>query len=178
MVLSLAAVLPLAYGLKEMAQAGWSPAPVTLALAGLLAGVVFVVRQGRLAHPLLDLRLLRIPEVRGALLISLLVGVLQSGSGFFVAQHLQSVAGLSPLRAGLCAAADLRPRHRHLRQPGDRATGTSRPGGGGGSGDRRDAFAAGLNVTAAVCAVAFAGIAVLALTTLRRIPPFGPPAAR
>ncbi|MFD2348238.1 hypothetical protein ACFSTC_00810 [Nonomuraea ferruginea] len=42
----------------------------------------------------------------------------------------------------------------------------------------RDAFASGLNVTAAVCALAFAGIAVLALTTLRRIPPFGPPAAQ
>ncbi|MDA0642582.1 MULTISPECIES: MFS transporter [Nonomuraea] len=303
-VLSLVAVLPLVYGLKELAQSGWSPGPVALTLAGALAGVVFVVRQGRLAHPMLDLGLFRIVEVRGALLISLLVGALQSGSGFFVAQYLLSVEGLSPLAAGLWMlvptfglvigifvsqgiAQRVRPAHvvaagAAIASAGMVVLTQVTPGGGPailllgftvvyvgvspvgplagrlvvpaapperagsasamqsmsgelgvalgiavlgslgaaiytsavevppalantapgraaaetmaeavavaqrqptGIGDAlissaRDAFASGLNVTAAVCALAFAGIAVLALTTLRRIPPFGPPAAQ
>jgi len=47
--LSLVAILPAIYGLKELARNGWQPAR--------LSGVVFVRRQHRLADPLLDLRL-------------------------------------------------------------------------------------------------------------------------
>jgi DHA2 family multidrug resistance protein-like MFS transporter len=74
---------------------------VVSVVIGVLFGVIFIARQRRLANPLLDLRLFTIRAVSGALVISLLVAAVQGGSGFFVAQHLQVVEGLSPLKAGL-----------------------------------------------------------------------------
>jgi hypothetical protein len=59
-VLSVAAVLGMTYGLKQIAAhgAGWVPA---LSIgAGLALGAVFVRRQRELADPLIDLRLFRI----------------------------------------------------------------------------------------------------------------------
>jgi len=100
-LLSLGAILPFIYGLKEVARTGWRVSPLAAVLLGVIVGVVFVVRQRRLAHPLLDLRLFGIRAVSGALLLGLLVAAVQGGSGFFVAQHLQLVEGFSPLRAGL-----------------------------------------------------------------------------
>ncbi|AUS82059.1 MFS transporter [Actinoalloteichus sp. AHMU CJ021] len=98
---SLGALLPFIYGLKEIARLGWQPGPVLAVLVGALMGLAFVLRQRRLDDPLLDLRLFSIRAVSAALLIGLLVAGVQSGSGFFVAQHLQMVEGFSPLVAGL-----------------------------------------------------------------------------
>jgi DHA2 family multidrug resistance protein-like MFS transporter len=100
-VLSLAAILPFIYGFKEVAKVGWQTGPVLIALAGVLFGVIFVVRQRRLANPLLDLSLFRVRAVSGALVLSLLVAGVQGGSGFYVSQFLQSVKGLTPLQSGL-----------------------------------------------------------------------------
>jgi DHA2 family multidrug resistance protein-like MFS transporter len=55
--LSLAAVLAVIYGLKQLALAGGVWLPVLSVLVGLALGVVFVRRQQRLSDPLLDLRL-------------------------------------------------------------------------------------------------------------------------
>jgi DHA2 family multidrug resistance protein-like MFS transporter len=99
--LSLAALLPFIYGFKEIARSGWQPLPVSVALAGAAIGVAFVLRQRRLDNPLLDLRLFAIRAVSGALVLALLVAAIQGGSGFYVAQYLQLVQGLTPLRAGL-----------------------------------------------------------------------------
>ena len=100
-VLSLAAILPFVYGLKELAAMGWEARWVLSVVAGLLFGVVFVMRQRRLASPLVDLRLFAIPAVGGALVLGLLSASVQGGSEFFIAQYMQSVHGLSPLSAGL-----------------------------------------------------------------------------
>jgi DHA2 family multidrug resistance protein-like MFS transporter len=100
-VLSLTAILPFVYGLKELAKAGWHVPPAVALLVGVTVGVVFVLRQRRLASPLLDLRLFANRTVRGALLVALAVAAVQGGSGFFIAQYLQMVKGLSPLAAGL-----------------------------------------------------------------------------
>jgi MFS transporter, DHA2 family, multidrug resistance protein len=100
-VLSLAAILPFIYGLKELAMSGWQAQWVATTLAGLAFGVVFGLRQRRLSSPLLDLRLFAIPAVGGALALGLLNASLQGGSEFFVSQYLQSVKGLTPLSAGL-----------------------------------------------------------------------------
>ena len=55
----------------------------------------------RLADPLIDLRLFRIPAFSAALAVNLL-GFLTAFAAFlFIAQYLQSVLGMSPLRAGL-----------------------------------------------------------------------------
>jgi DHA2 family multidrug resistance protein-like MFS transporter len=55
--LSLAAILPVIYGLKELAKDGIETLPIVAMVAGAAFGIVFVLRQRRLTSPLLDLRL-------------------------------------------------------------------------------------------------------------------------
>jgi DHA2 family multidrug resistance protein-like MFS transporter len=98
---SLVAVLAVIYGLKQIAQdgVGWMPA---LAIAGGLAvGTAFVRREGRLAEPLIDLRLFRVPAFSGALAANTVGFFVNFGIAVFIAQYLQLVLGLSPLEAGL-----------------------------------------------------------------------------
>jgi DHA2 family multidrug resistance protein-like MFS transporter len=100
-VLSLVAVLAAIYGLKQLAQDGLGWMPVGCILAGLLVGVVFVRRQGRLADPLIDLRLFANRAFSAALTTNLLSFFVGFGALLFTAQYLQLVLGLSPLEAGL-----------------------------------------------------------------------------
>ncbi|GAA2595065.1 MFS transporter [Actinomadura fulvescens] len=100
-VLSLAAILPVVYGLKEIAKSGWEPLPVTTVVVGAAFGVLFTRRQRRLTDPLLDLSLFTNRTFSSALVIWLLFGLIQGGSYLFFALHLQVVAGLSPMEAGL-----------------------------------------------------------------------------
>jgi DHA2 family multidrug resistance protein-like MFS transporter len=99
--LSLLAMLPVIYGLKEIARDGWQALPIVLVLVGIAFGVLFVLRQRRLVDPLLDLRLFAIRAVSIAVLIGLFVAITQSGTGLVIALQLQMVEGLSPLQAGL-----------------------------------------------------------------------------
>jgi DHA2 family multidrug resistance protein-like MFS transporter len=99
--LSLAAILPIIYGLKEVARQGWRPVPIAVFLAGLVVGVVFLRRQRRLADPLLDLSLFTRRAFSITLTGMLMYSMLSGGTMVFVAQFFQLVAGLSPLRAGL-----------------------------------------------------------------------------
>jgi MFS transporter, DHA2 family, multidrug resistance protein len=55
--LSLLAILPFVYGLKEVARAGAAPLPVVAMVAGIVVAVVFVRRQQTAASPLIDLQL-------------------------------------------------------------------------------------------------------------------------
>ncbi len=97
----LVAVLTVIFGIKQIAQSGISWLAVAAILAGLAIGVVFVRRQLRLADPLIDLRLFRIPAFNASLATNLLGIFIVVGYFLFVAQYLQLVLGLSPLRAGL-----------------------------------------------------------------------------
>jgi DHA2 family multidrug resistance protein-like MFS transporter len=99
--LSVAAVLLVIYGLKQLAHDGLGWPPALSILAGLVAGVVFAVRQHRLADPLLDLRLFRVPAFSASLTANLLSFFVGFGALLFIAQYLQLVLGLSPLAAGL-----------------------------------------------------------------------------
>jgi MFS transporter, DHA2 family, multidrug resistance protein len=99
--LSLAAILPIVYGLKELARSGWQPLPLAAIVAGVAFGVWFVRRQNALADPLLDVRLFASRAFSTTLGSMLLYTMLSGGTLVFVAQHLQLVEGLSPLRAGL-----------------------------------------------------------------------------
>jgi DHA2 family multidrug resistance protein-like MFS transporter len=99
--LSLVSVLALVYGVKELAQNGFGPIPAFSFLAGLAAGLVFMLRQRKLAEPLLDPRLFRTPAFSVSLAANTLSLFLVFGSFFLIAQYLQLVLGLSPLRAGL-----------------------------------------------------------------------------
>ena len=99
--LSLAAVLAVIVGLKEIAQDGVGPLAAASILGGLALGFLFVRRQLTLAEPLIDLRLFRSPAFTVSLAINLLSIFVAVGYFLFVAQYLQLVLGLSPLQAGL-----------------------------------------------------------------------------
>src|SRR3989475_9959349 len=98
--LSLAAVLPVIYGIKRIAESGAAWLPVLSILAGLAAGAMFVRRQRRLADPLIDLRLFRAPAFSVSLATYTLGAFVAFGSFLFIPQYLQRVLGLSPLQAG------------------------------------------------------------------------------
>jgi MFS transporter, DHA2 family, multidrug resistance protein len=100
-VLSLATILPVIYGLKEMARDGVSGAATTFVAAGVLVGVAFVRRQRRLANPLLDLSLFANRAFRSALGTGLAIGVVMAGVTLASTLYLQAVRGLSPLQTGM-----------------------------------------------------------------------------
>ncbi len=99
--LSLAAILPVIYAVKDIAAHGIGGVPVVLAVAGIAAGAVFVRRQRGLRDPLLDMSLFADRAFTVALLVLLigLVGV--GGAMYLVTQYLQLVEGLTPFTAGL-----------------------------------------------------------------------------
>lgn len=102
--LSLAAILPLVHGLKELADDPAQPVAYAAVAAGLGFGWAFIRRQRGLAEPLVDLRLFGNRSFSAALLVLALAMVVQGGVYLFVSQHLQLVEGLSPLAAGLWMA--------------------------------------------------------------------------
>ncbi|HMG31954.1 MAG TPA: MFS transporter [Jiangellaceae bacterium] len=99
--LSLAAILPVIYGLKELARNGGQPLPLASVVVGLVVGVVFVRRQRTLTSPLLDLRLFASRTFSSALGVMLLGGVVMAGISLLSTMYLQMVHGFSPLNAGL-----------------------------------------------------------------------------
>lgn len=100
-LLSLAAVLPLVYGMKELAKSGLGVEAVLASAVGAAFAAAFVRRQRRLEAPLLDMRLFANRGFAAALII-LLVGLMGvSGAMLLVTQYLQLVAGFTPLTAGL-----------------------------------------------------------------------------
>ncbi|MEO6310583.1 MAG: MFS transporter, partial [Leifsonia sp.] len=100
-LLSLAAMAPVVFGIKSVAENGFAVISVGSIVFGLLAGYLFVRRQSRLSHPMLDLRLFRIGAFSGAIGVNLLSVVALVGGLFFISQYLQLVLGLSPMSAGL-----------------------------------------------------------------------------
>ena len=99
--LSLAAVLPVIYGIKRIAESGAAWLPALSILAGVAAGALFVRRQRGLADPLIDLRLFRSPAFSVSLATYTLGTFVAFGVFLFIAQYMQLVLGLSPLQAGL-----------------------------------------------------------------------------
>jgi DHA2 family multidrug resistance protein-like MFS transporter len=104
---SLAAVLLVTYGLKKLAQDGPGWPPALSILAGLGIGVLFVHRQRRLADPLIDLRLFRVPAFSASLAAYTLGTLVAFGIYIFIAQYLQLVLGLSPFQAGLATVPSM-----------------------------------------------------------------------
>ncbi|MFD9127378.1 MFS transporter [Kitasatospora sp. NPDC059571] len=102
-VLSIAAMLPLVYGVKTLAVDGRHPLPAAAVAVGLLFGAALVVRLRRAAHPLLDPRLFRIRAFRGAITVNTVAMFAMMGFTLFTSQYLQLVKGLSPLSAALWA---------------------------------------------------------------------------
>ncbi|WP_415915927.1 MFS transporter [Speluncibacter jeojiensis] len=99
--LSMVAMVPIVYAIKEIAMHGFSWGRAAFALVGLVAGWAFVRRQRRLAAPLLDVTLFRRPAFSTAVLTNLLSVFALAGVMFFGSQYLQLVLGYRPLEAGL-----------------------------------------------------------------------------
>ncbi len=99
-VLSLTAILPMIYGIKELAREGWATLPVVTLVVGAILGVVFIRRQRTLTDPLVDLRLFGNRVFNTELTSMLFYSALTGTTMLFIAQYFQSVAGLTPLQAG------------------------------------------------------------------------------
>lgn len=99
--LSLAAMLPVVYGIKQIAKDGFGFYPAGAIAVGIVFAVMFVGRQRRLADPLLDMSLFANRAFSIALVVLLFGLVAVGGTMLLVTQYLQLVAGLSPLIAGL-----------------------------------------------------------------------------
>ncbi|MBB5084845.1 MFS transporter [Nonomuraea endophytica] len=99
--MSLTAALAVVYGIKEMAKDGFAPVPVVAVVLGLVVGFLFVLRQRRLADPLLDLSLFANRAFTVSLSALTITVIFMLGTQFLMAQYMQMVLGLSPLRAGL-----------------------------------------------------------------------------
>ena len=99
--MSVVAVLAVIYGLKEIAQGGFSPVSLVAIAGGLAVGVAWVRRQQSLDDPMIDVDLFRIRSFNAALAVNFLAIFVAVGYFLFVAQYLQLVEGLSPLEAGL-----------------------------------------------------------------------------
>ena len=100
-VLSLGAVLPAIYGIKEIAANGLDLARCLWIAAGVAVGAAFIVRQARSPAPMIDLRLFRSRGFTGSVAMNLVAMFAIVGFAIFTTQYLQSVLGLSPLAAAL-----------------------------------------------------------------------------
>jgi DHA2 family multidrug resistance protein-like MFS transporter len=99
--LSLGSVLPFIYAVKSTAADGWSTRATVLGVVGLVVGALFVVRQRRAAHPVVDPGLFRDRRVGGAVTVNIAGTFGVMGNAIVLTQYLQSVLGMSPLRAAL-----------------------------------------------------------------------------
>lgn len=99
--LSLLSVLAVIFGLKEVATGGFSAQAIAAVAVGLIVGALFVRRQTRLADPLIDLSLFRLPAFSASLVINVAAFFAAFSSFLLVAQYLQLVLGMTPLVAGL-----------------------------------------------------------------------------
>ena len=100
-VLSLGAVLPIVFGIQQLATSGGATESWSAVVLGLGIGAAFVVRQRHLSDPLVDLRLLRRPALSLALIANLFAFFVILGILMLFAQYLQLIHGLSTLEAGI-----------------------------------------------------------------------------
>ncbi len=104
-VLSLTAVLPIIWGIKELAANGASMLPMVAIVAGLVFGVLFVQRQRTARAPMLELGMFRNRAFSGSLAANTVASLALVGNAVFMTQYLQLVQGLSPLTAALWSLA-------------------------------------------------------------------------
>jgi DHA2 family multidrug resistance protein-like MFS transporter len=101
--LSMAAVLPVIYGLKEIPSEGWNVRYVVSITVGLLFAALFVHRQRTTASPMIDPALFRGRGFGPSVALNLVSAFGIMGSAYFTTQYLQSVLDKSALEAALWA---------------------------------------------------------------------------
>jgi DHA2 family multidrug resistance protein-like MFS transporter len=99
--LLLIAVLSATYGVKRFARGTGGTGDALLIVLGLAVAAGFLVRQRRIANPLVDLSLFRIRVFSGSLAGMVVATFCMFGTFFFVSQYFQLVLGLDPLPAAL-----------------------------------------------------------------------------
>ncbi|MGW0515877.1 MFS transporter [Crossiella sp. NPDC003009] len=100
-LLSLAAILPVIYGIKKIAVDGLAWAHVGAIVAGLAVGWLFVRRQLRATDPMIDVRLFRHARFSGSIVACTITYLVLGGIGLFVSQYLQLILGYSPFESAL-----------------------------------------------------------------------------
>jgi len=100
-LLSLGAVLPVIYGMQEIAANGADIVRIAAIAAGVVVGIGFVIRQARRAYPMIELKLFRSRGFTGAVALNLVSMFAVVGFAIFATQYLQSVLSMSPFTAAL-----------------------------------------------------------------------------
>ncbi|MGP3774428.1 MFS transporter [Streptomyces sp. SDT5-1] len=103
--LSMATVLPVVYGLKQIAAEGFETRYLLFLLAGLAFGWLFVRRQRTVPYAMLGRSLFAERLYAAGVTLNTLVMFAMMGSAFFTTQYLQSVLDYAPLKAALWSLA-------------------------------------------------------------------------
>ncbi len=99
-LLAVGTLLPIVYGIKSATGTGSLAVGCAAIALGLACGTTFVRRQLRSRSPMLDVQLFRNPVFSAALIVNLFSVFALVGFIYFLSQHLQLIAGLSPMEAG------------------------------------------------------------------------------
>ncbi|MFF9346915.1 MFS transporter [Streptomyces sp. NPDC014734] len=103
--LSMGAVLPVVYGVKESAAHGLDASRALVVAAGLLVGLLFVRRQRGRGDAMISRELFRGHGFGAGIGLNALASFAMMGSSFFTTQYLQSVLGMSTMEAALWSLA-------------------------------------------------------------------------
>ncbi|MFD8636719.1 MFS transporter [Streptomyces sp. NPDC059533] len=103
--LSMAAVLPVVYGLKEIAAEGFEPLYAGCLLVGLAFGYAFVRRQRTREDAMVGRALFRGRGFGAGIGLNTIAAFAMMGSAYFTTQYLQSVLGMGTLEAALWSLA-------------------------------------------------------------------------
>jgi len=92
----------LVYGLVRGNTAGWgSPEIVTVLVASALLLLAFVIVEMRSSHPMLDLRLFRVPAFAGAQIAAFALSASAFAIFLYLTLYMQNILGYSPLETGI-----------------------------------------------------------------------------
>ncbi|GAA1643673.1 MFS transporter [Actinoplanes couchii] len=100
-LLSLAAILPVVYGVKQLAADGPETTTLSYVGVGVLMGVLFVWRQIARPGSLIDIDLFRRAAFSGSILVNLFAMLAIVGFAVYLTQYLQLALGMDTLEAAL-----------------------------------------------------------------------------
>ncbi|ASI34213.1 MFS transporter [Exiguobacterium sp. N4-1P] len=92
----------LLYGFSEAGNDGWdSPVVISTIVIGLLGIAAFALRELAMDDPMLNIRVLKVPEFSFTLFINVIVTMALFGGMLLLPIYLQSIRGFSPVDSGL-----------------------------------------------------------------------------
>ncbi|WP_344833679.1 MFS transporter [Actinocorallia longicatena] len=100
-LLSGAGIVGFVYTVKELAAEGWAPEYAVTGLAAVALLALFLRRQTRIASPLIDVRLFRLPAFSGSVGVNMFAMFALVAQSLVFAQYFQMVLGWSPWIAGV-----------------------------------------------------------------------------